>query len=186
MAQGAATATGGCNASPTGAHGRPEPPSPPGPPPLAEDHLPLTLEGTPADGVGAGAKALDEEGRCMGALRAQLRASATRRASDPEVRVDPLNQVGAALASLGSRSSCSASSSRRPSNEPRRPSCCSCASDALSDATLPGEAASPGSGQTTQACPVITIGVGLQEIRNVLHGVLLELRELRAAQKGDK
>ena len=183
MAQGAATATGGCNASPTGAHGRPEPPSPPGPPPLAEDHLPLTLEGTPADGVGAGAKALDEEGRCMGALRAQLRASATRRASDPEVLVDPLNQVGAALASLGSRNSCSASSSRRPSNEPRRPSCCSCASDALSDATLPGEAASPGSGQ---GCPVMTTGVGLQEIHNVLHGMMLELRELRAAQKGDK
>jgi len=180
MAQGAATATGGCNASPTG---RPEPPSPPGPPPLAEDHLPLTLEGTPADGVGAGARSLDEEGRCMGTLRAQLRASATRRASDPEVLVDPLNQVGAALASLGSRSSCSASSSRRPSNEPRRPSCCSCASDALSDATLPGEAASPGSGQ---GCPVMTTGVGLQEIHNVLHGVLLELRELRTAQKGDK
>ena len=183
MAQGAATATGGCNASPTGAHGRPEPPSPPGPPPLAEDHLPLTLEAPPADGVGAGARSLDEEGRCMGTLRAQLRASATRRASDPEVLVDPLNQVGAALASLGSRSSCSASSSRRPSNEPRRPSCCSCASDALSDATLPGEAASPGSGQ---GCPVMTTGVGLQEIHNVLHGVLLELRELRAAQKGDK
>ena len=183
MAQGAATATGGCNASPTGAHGRPQPPSPPGPPPLAEDHLPLTLEGTPADGVGAGARSLDEQGHCMGALRAQLRASATRRASDPEVRVDPLNQVGAALASLGSRSSCSASSSRRPSNEPRRPSCSSCASDALSDATLPGEAASPGSGQ---ACPVITTGVGLQEIHNVLHGMMLELRELRAAQKGDK
>ena len=183
MAQGAATATGGCNASPTGAHGRPQPPSPPRPPPLAEDHLPLTLEGTPADGVGAGAKALDEEGRCMGALRAQLRASATRRVSDPEVRVDPLNQVGAALASLGSRNSCSASSSRRPSNEPRRPSCCSCASDALSDATLPGEAASPGSGQ---GCPVMTTGVGLQEIHNVLHGMMLELRELRAAQKGDK
>ena len=180
MAQGAATATGGCNASPTG---RPEPPSPPGPPPLAEDHLPLTLEGTPADGVGAGARSLDEEGRCMGTLRAQLRASATRRASDPEVLVDPLNQVGAALASLGSRSSCSASSSRRPSNEPRRPSCCSCASDALSDATLPGEAASPGSGQ---GCPVMTTGVGLQEIHNVLHGMMLELRELRAAQKGDK
>ena len=183
MAQGAATATGGCNASPTG---RPEPPSPPGPPPLAEDHLPLTLEGTPADGVGAGARPLDEESRCMGALRAQLRASATRRASDPEVRVDPLNQVGAALASLGSRSSCSASSSRRPSNEPRRPSCCSCASDALSDATLPGEAASPESGPTTQACPVITTGGGLQEIHNVLHGVLLELREIKAAQKADK
>ena len=176
MAQGAATATGGCNASPTGAHGRPQPPSPPGPPPLA-------LEGTPADGVGAGARSLDEQGHCMGALRAQLRTSATRRASDPEVRVDPLNQVGAALASLGSRSSCSASSSRRPSNEPRRPSCSSCASDALSDATLPGEAASPGSGQ---ACPVITTGVGLQEIHNVLHGMMLELRELRAAQKGDK
>ena len=183
MAQGATTATGGCNASPTGAHGRPQPPSPPGPPPLAEDHLPLTLEGTPADGVGAGARSLDEQGHCMGALRAQLRTSATRRASDPEVRVDPLNQVGAALASLGSRSSCSASSSRRPSNEPRRPSCCSCASDALSDATLPGEAASPGSGQ---GCPVITTGGGLQEIHNVLHGMLLELRELRAAQKGDK
>ena len=173
MAQGAATATGGCNASPTG---RPEPPSPPGPPPLA-------LEGTPADGVGAGARSLDEEGRCMSTLRAQLRTSATRRASDPEVLVDPLNQVGAALASLGSRSSCSASSSRRPSNEPRRPSCCSCASDALSDATLPGEAASPGSGQD---CPVMTTGVGLQEIHNVLHGMLLELRELRTAQKGDK
>ena len=184
MAQGAATATGGCNASPTGAHGRPQPaPSPPGPPPLAEDHLPLTLEGPPADGVGAGARSLDEEGRCMGTLRAQLRASATRRASDPEVLVDPLNQVGAALASLGSRNSCSASSSRRPSNEPRRPSCCSCASDALSDATLPGEAASPGSGQ---GCPVMTTGVGLQEIHNVLHGMMLELRELRAAQKGDK
>ena len=122
----------------------------------------------------------------MGTLRAQLRASATRRASDPEVLVDPLNQVGAALASLGSRNSCSASSSRRPSNEPRRPSCCSCASDALSDATLPGEAASPESGPTTQACPVITTGGGLQEIHNVLHGMMLELRELRAAQKGDK
>ena len=119
----------------------------------------------------------------MGTLRAQLRASATRRASDPEVLVDPLNQVGAALASLGSRSSCSASSSRRPSNEPRRPSFCSCASDALSDATLPGEAESPGSGQ---GCPVMTTGVGLQEIHNVLHGMMLELRELRAAQKGDK
>ena len=119
----------------------------------------------------------------MSTLRAQLRTSATRRASDPEVLVDPLNQVGAALASLGSRSSCSASSSRRPSNEPRRPSCSSCASDALSDATLPGEAASPGSGQ---GCPVMTTGVGLQEIHNVLHGMMLELRELRAAQKGDK
>ena len=27
--------------------------------------------------------------------------------------------------------------------------------------------------------------VGLQEIYNVLHGVLLELRELKAAQRGD-
>lgn len=176
------------DASPPGLNGRPLGPLPLGSPPLAEDHLPLTLEASPAEGTGA---ALDDDGRCVGALRAQLRASATRSASDLEVRVDPWNQ-GAALASLGSGSGSSASSSRRPSNEPRRPSCCSCASDALSDATLPGhliiptsEAASLGSGSLTPACHAIGTEVGLQEIHSVLHGVLLELRELKAAQRGD-
>ena len=142
------------------------------------------LEGTPAEGTGErqrrSSRDLDDDGRCVGALRAQLRASAARSA-DLEVGVDPWNQ-SAALASLGSGSgSISSSSSRRPSNEPRRPSCCSCASDEL--ATLPGhhpsEAASLGSEHLRQVPPA----GALQEIHSVLHGVLLELRELKAAQR---
>lgn len=103
----------------------------------------------------------DDDGRCVGALRAQLRASASR-LPVPEAN-SRFDIQGGAVAS-GS----SSSSSRRPSGSSRRPSITSsCALEPSSCAHFT-EAASNGH---------------LQEISNVLRGVLTELQELKAGQQ---
>ena len=123
-----------------------------------------------------GVAACDDDGRCVGALRAQLRASATELMADSRLESqDPWDQKsqgqGAAMASGGS----SSSSSRRPSSEHHpRPSCssCSCASEAQSEAP---SCHGFGAEVPSNGC--------LQEIHSVLHGVLLELQQLKAGQR---